>query len=83
MVRPHIFENSIGQERDRFIIPRLLTNRIVELYEDEPPKSSQILILSHACLTVTELIGLRAKYFALGGIHIIDCQENDCFETFL
>ena len=38
VVRPHIFYNSIGQERGRFIIPRLLTNRIVELYKDEPPK---------------------------------------------
>ena len=38
VVRPHIFQNSIGQERDRFIIPRLLTNRIAELCEDEPPK---------------------------------------------
>ena len=33
------FCNSIGQERDRFIIPRLSTNRIAELYEDEPPKN--------------------------------------------
>ena len=38
VVRPHIFLNSIGQERDRFIIPRLLPNRIVELYEDKPQK---------------------------------------------
>ena len=41
VVHPHTFYNSIGQERDRFIISRLLTNRIPELYEDEPPKFFQ------------------------------------------
>ena len=39
VVRPLIFYNSIGQERDRFIIPMLLTNRIVESYEDGPPET--------------------------------------------
>ena len=39
LVCSHILYNSIGQERDRFIIPRLLTNRIVALFEDEPPQN--------------------------------------------
>ena len=38
VVRPHEWWISIGQERDRFITPRLLTNRIASLNEDEPPK---------------------------------------------
>ena len=38
MVRPHIFYNSIGQERWNYETVEFLSNRIIELYEDEPPK---------------------------------------------
>ena len=48
MVRPHTFYNSIGQERDRFIIPRLLTNRITELYEDEGQTTKKFQIIENS-----------------------------------